>query len=49
MILPLIKALTKTYKLVDRAAKDPTILVPPELDFIPGLHDNLESMIWVLT
>ena len=45
MALPLIKALTKHYKLVDKAAKDPTILVPSELDFMPGPHDDLESMI----
>jgi hypothetical protein len=49
MRLPLLKALTKYYKLVDKAAKDPAIIVPSELDFIPGPRDDLESMIWVLT
>jgi hypothetical protein len=49
MGLPLLRALTKHYKLVDKAAYDSSIAVPSELDFIPGSGDDLESMIWVLT
>jgi hypothetical protein len=49
MSIPLLRALTKYYKLVDKAAKDPAIVVPSELDFMPGPQDDLESMIWVLT
>jgi hypothetical protein len=49
MGLPLLRALTKHYDLVDEAADDPTLVVPSELDFMPGPQDDLESMIWVLT
>ena|SRR6266404_6846736 len=49
MSIPLLKALTKYYKLVERVAIDPATVVPSELDFIPGPQDDLESMIWVLT
>ena len=49
MSLPLLKALTKYYKLVNMAAVDPTTVIPPELDFVPGPRDDLESIIWVLT
>jgi hypothetical protein len=49
MSIPLLKALTKYYKLVDKATKDPAIIVPSELNFVPGPGDDLESMIWVLT
>ena len=49
MSIPLLRVLTKYYKLVDKAAKNPDIVVPSELDFIPGPQDDLESMIWVLT
>lgn len=31
------------------AAVDPTTVIPPELDFVPGPPDDLESIIWVLT
>lgn len=47
MSIPLLNALTKYYKYVDKAAKKPGIVVPSELDFIP--QDDLESTIWVLT
>jgi hypothetical protein len=49
MSFPLLRALTKYYKLVDDAAYDFSIVVPSELDFMPGSGDDLESMIWVLT
>ena len=49
MSIPLLYALTKYYKLVDKAATRPGIVVPSELDFIPGPQDDLESVIWVLT
>jgi len=49
MSIPLLRALTKYYDLVETAAADPAIVVPPELDFMPGSRDDLESMIWVLT
>ena len=48
MSIPLLYALTNYYKLVDKAAKTPGIVVPPELDFVPGPQDDLESVIWVL-
>jgi len=41
-----LKALIKYYKLVDKATTDS---VPPELNFVPGAGDDLESMIWVIT
>ena len=49
MSISLLKALTKYYDLVDMAAVDPATVVPPELNFVPGPRDDLESMIWVLT
>jgi len=49
MSVPLLKALTDYYDLVDLVAINPTINVPSELDFIPTPGDDLESMIWVLT
>ena len=49
MGIRLLRSLTKYYKLVDKAVQDPAIVVPPELDFVPGPGDELESMIWVLT
>ena len=49
MSIPLLGALTKYFKLVDKAAKNPGIAIPSELDFMPGPQDDLESMIWVLT
>ena len=49
MSIPLLIALTKYYNLVETAATDPAIVVPSELDFMPGPQDDLESMIWVLT
>jgi hypothetical protein len=48
MGLPLLRALTKYYNLVDEATDDPALVVPSELDFMPGPQDDLESMIWVL-
>jgi len=48
MSIPLLRALTKYYKLADKAAKAPGIVVPSELDFVPGPQDDLESVIWVL-
>ena len=49
MSIPLLIALTNHYDLVETAATDPAIVVPSELDFMPGPQDDLESMIWVLT
>ena len=49
MSIPLLRVLSDHYKIVESAAIDPTIVVPPELDFVPGSGDDLESMIWVLT
>ena len=49
MSIPLLTALAKRYKLMQTAAMDPTVVVPSELDFVPGPQDDLESMIWVLT
>ena len=49
MSKPLLRALIKYYKLVGKATKDSAIVVPPELDFVPGAGDDLESMIWVIT
>jgi len=49
MSVPLLRALIKYYKLVGKATKDSAIVVPPELDFVPGAGDDLESMIWVIT
>jgi len=49
MSIPLLRALTIYFKLVGKAANHRTIVVPSELDFMPGPQDDLESMIWVLT
>ena len=49
MSIPLLKAFTNHYDLMESAATDPTIVVPSDLDYIPGPGDDLESMIWVLT
>jgi len=49
MSIPLLDALTKYYKRADKAARNPDIVVPSELDFMPGPQDDLESVIWVLT
>ena len=49
MSIPLLRALDKYHKLMDKATRDPAIVVPSELDFVPGAGDDLESMIWVLT
>ena len=49
MSIRLLRTLTKHYELVELATTDPTIVVPSELDFVPGPGDDLESMIWVLT
>ena len=49
MSISLIDALTNHYQLVDKATKKGAIVVPPELDFVPGPGEDLESMIWVLT
>ena len=49
MSISLLSALNEHYKLVDRATKNAAIVVPPELDFVPGPGEDLESMIWVLT
>ena len=48
MGMSLLAALTKYYKLVGNATTDPAIVIPSELDFVPGPGDDLESMIWVL-
>ena len=49
MSIPLLRTLDKHHKLVDKAAKNSTIVVPSGLDFMPGPQHDLESMIWVLT
>ena len=49
MSMSLLAALTKYYRLVERATTDPDIVVPSEFNFVPGPGDDLESMIWVLT
>jgi hypothetical protein len=49
MSISLLSALAEHCNLVETAATDPTIVVPSEIDFIPGPQDDLESMIWVLT
>ena len=49
MSICLLTALTKHYTLMQTAAMDPTVVVPSELNFVPGPGDDLESMIWVLT
>jgi len=49
MSIPLLRSLTSHYDLVETVATDPAIVVPSELDFMPGPQDDLESMIWVLT
>jgi len=49
MSIPLLNALDKYYELVGKATKNSAIVVPHELDFVPGAGDDLESMIWVIT
>jgi len=49
MSIPLLTALEEYYSLVDKATKNPAIVTPSELDFVPGAGDDLESMIWALT
>ena len=49
MSIPLLRTLDKHHMLVDRAARTSTIVVPSQLDFMPGPQHDLESMIWVLT
>ena len=49
MSIPLLRALAKYHKLVDKATRNPTIVVPPQLNFVPGTGEDLESMIWALT
>jgi len=49
MGIPLLNALDKHYKLIGKATKDSATFVPPELNFVPGAGDDLESMIWVIT
>jgi hypothetical protein len=49
MSVSLLRALTKHFKLVAKATSNSAILVPSELDYVPGAGDDLESMIWVLT
>ena len=48
MSISLLDALTKHFKLVEKAINNAAIVVPSELDFVPGPGDDLESMIWVL-
>jgi len=45
MSIPLLNALNKHYELVGKATEDLAIFVPPELNFVPGARDDLESMI----
>jgi len=49
MSVSLLRSLAAYYKLVDKATKNPVIVAPSELDFVPGAGDDLESMIWALT
>jgi hypothetical protein len=49
MSIPLLKALDTYFELVSDSTNDPAIVVPPELAFVPGAGDDLESMIWVIT
>ena len=48
MSIPLLLTLAEYSTLLDAAAKNPAIVVPSELDFVPGPGDDLESMIWVI-
>src|SRR5258706_1194259 len=45
----LLAALTKYYKRVEKATKNPAIIAPSGLDFVPGPAEDLESMIRVMT
>ena len=45
MSVSLLTALTDYYTIVEEATTDLAIVVPSELDFVPGPGDNLESMI----
>jgi hypothetical protein len=49
MSVSLLHALDEYFELVSDATDDPAIVVPPELAFVPGAGDDLESMIWVIT
>ena len=49
MSISLLDALTKHHKLVEKATKNAAVVVPPELNFVPGPGEDLESMIWVPT
>jgi len=49
MSISLLNALDEYYELVGKATKNSAIVVPPELNFVPGARDDLESMIWVIT
>jgi len=49
MSMSLLTALTKYYHLVGKATKNPAIVAPSGLDFVPGPGEDLESMIWVIT
>ena len=49
MSIGLLKVLTEYYALVNKVTKNPAIVVPSELDFVPGPGNNCESMIWALT
>jgi len=42
----MVTALEEYYSLVDKATKNPAIVAPSELNFVPGAGDDLESMIW---
>ena len=48
MSVSLLNALTHYYTLVEDATTDPDIAVPSELNFMPSIGDDLESVIWVL-
>ena len=48
MSISLLVALAKYYRLVEKATKNPAIIAPSGLDFVPGPGDDLESMIWVI-
>ena len=49
MSIDLLEAFTDYYDLVENATKNPAIVAPSGVDFVPGPGDDLESMIWVIT
>jgi hypothetical protein len=49
MSFPLLSALTKCYNPMETPAIGPAIIVPSELDFMPGSRNVLESVTLVLT